>query len=201
MKAGVEDGDRRHWTQQFRDKVYAIQFCAIVKWRKHGNAFDRRLDLSGNDRGLEILRTAVDHAVSHSNDIGRAGNRLRLAAPQAMEQALNGFTTRGHRCPVFPGTSARVLYRAFSAVAGPLDLTFPNAIWWIGGDRIPNFVETALLAAGAGGENKHIHSISPSPGTDFRQIVSAVANLLFMLNQVVAQQLFQVASDALQSWT
>src|SRR6266851_4611984 len=200
MKAGIEDGDLRHWTQQFRDNVYAFQFGAIVKWRKNGNAFDRRLDLSGNDRGLEILRTAVDHAVSHNIDIGRAGNRLRLAAPQAMEQALNGFPTRGHRCPVFPGNSARVLYRAFSGVAGPLDLTFPNATRWIGGDRIPNFVETALLAAGAGVENKHIHSIRPSPVTDFRQIVSAFANVLFMLDQFVAQQLFEVASDALQSW-
>src|SRR5260370_8842115 len=155
MNAGGAGGDLRHRPQQFRDNVYAIQFCAIVKWRKHGNAFDRRLDLSGNDRGLEILRTAVDHAVSHNIDIGRAGNRLRLAAPQAMEQALNGFPTRGHRCPVFPGDSARVLYRAFSAVAGPLDLTFPNAIWWIGGGRFPHYFITALLAAGAGRDDKH----------------------------------------------
>src|SRR5712692_8328974 len=200
MKAGIEDGDLRHWTQQFRDNVYAFQFGAIVKWRKNGNAFDRRLDLSGNDRGLEILRTAVDHAVSHNIDIGRAGNRLRLAAPQAIEQALNGFPTRAHRCLVFSGSSAGVLDRVFSLVICPLELTLPNATRWIGWERIPNVVETALLAAGAGVENKHVHSIRPSPVTDFRQIVSAFANVLFMLDKFVAQQLFEVASDALQSW-
>src|SRR5437660_713401 len=200
MKAGVEDSDLRHWTQQFRDNVYAFQFGSIVQRCKSGNAFNRRLDLRGNDRGLKMLRSAVDNSVSHDIYIGRAGNRLRLAAPQAVEQALNGFPTRAHRCLVFSGNTARVLYRAFSAVAGPLDLTFPNATRWIGWERIPNFVETALLAAGAGVENKHVHSVRPSPVPDFRQIVSAFANVLIMLNQFVAQQLFEVASDALQPW-
>src|SRR5450759_5014863 len=157
MKAGVEDGDLRHWTQQFRDNLHAFQFGAIVEWRENGNAFDRRLDLSGHDRRLEMSRTAVDNPVSHYIDIGRAGNRLRLAAPQALEQAFDGFTTRGHRCLVFPGNSARVPYRAFRGGAYPLDPTLPNATRWIVWERISNFVQAALLAAGAGVENKYVH--------------------------------------------
>ena len=89
MKTSVEDGDLRHWTQQFCDNLYAFQFGAIVQRRKSGNAFDRRLDLRGNDRGLKMLRSAVDNSVSHDIYIGRAGNRSRLTAPQAIEQALN----------------------------------------------------------------------------------------------------------------
>ena len=97
MKAGVEDGDLRHWTQQLRDNVHAFEFGAIVEGRKNGNAFDRRPDLRGNERGLEMLGTAVDHAVSNNIDVGRAGKRLPLAAPQTEEQALNGFPARAHR--------------------------------------------------------------------------------------------------------
>ena len=104
-----------------------------------------------------MLRAAVDNPVSHNIDSGRAGNRLRLAAPQRVEQALDRFPTRGHRCLVFPVNSAGVPYRAFSGVARPLDLTLPNATRWIIWERIPNFVETALLAAGTGVENEHIH--------------------------------------------
>src|ERR1019366_8038844 len=127
MKAGVEDRDLRHWTQQFRDHLHTFEFGAIVEWRKDGNAFDRRLDLGGNDRGLEILRTAVDYAMPHNIDVGRAGNGFRLAAPQALEQALNGLRTRAHRWQVLPGSSAGVLYRVLSLAVDPLDLTLPNA--------------------------------------------------------------------------
>src|SRR5271157_1787781 len=157
MKAGVEDGNLRHSTQQFCDDLHAFQFGTIVEWRKNGNAFDRRLDLSGHDRGLEMLRTAVDHPVSHNIDVGRAGNRLRFAAPQALEQALDGFPTRAHRLQVLSGNSMGVLYRVLSLVIGPLDLTLPNATGWLVWECIPNLVETALLAAGAGVENKHVH--------------------------------------------
>src|SRR5712692_2470214 len=52
MEAGVKDRDLRHWAQQFRDDLHAFQFGAIVEGGKNGNAFDRRLDLSSDDRGL-----------------------------------------------------------------------------------------------------------------------------------------------------
>ena len=81
MKAGVEDGDLRHWAQQFRDNLHAFQFGAIVERRKNGNAFDRRLDFRSNERGLEMLRTAVDNPVSHNIESRRSGKRLLLAAP------------------------------------------------------------------------------------------------------------------------
>jgi hypothetical protein len=50
-----------------------------------------------------------------------------------------------------------VLYRVLSLVIGPLDLPFPKSTRWIVWERIPNVVQTALLAAGAGVENKHVH--------------------------------------------
>src|SRR5258708_17596906 len=148
MKAGVKDGDLPHWTQQFRHDFHAFQFAAIMERRKSGNTFNRGLDLIGNDRGFEMLRTTVDDPMSHNIDIGRARNRLCLAAPQVMEQALNGFPTRNHRYKLFSRNSAGVLYRVFSLAICPLELTLPNATRWIGWERIPNFVETALLAAG-----------------------------------------------------
>ena len=95
----------------------------------------------------------MDHPVSHHIDVGRAGNRLRLAAPQTEEQALNGFPARAHRRLVFSGNATGVLDREFSLVIRPLDLTLPNTSRWIVGEGISNFVETALLAAGAGVEN------------------------------------------------
>src|SRR5208337_2026664 len=158
MKTGVEDGDLRHWTEQFGDNLHAFEFGAIVEGRKNGNAFDCRLNLSGHERRHEMLRTAVDHPVSHNIDIGRPGNRSRVAAPQAMEQALDGFAPRAHRCQVFPGNSAGIFYRVLSLVIYPLDLPFPNRSRWIVRERVSNFVETTLLAAGTGVENKHVHS-------------------------------------------
>src|ERR1035441_8736160 len=139
MKASVEDGDLRHRTQQFRDNLHAFQFGAIVEGRKNGNVFDCRLDLSGHERRHEMLRTALDHPVSHNIDIGRPGNRSRVAAPQALEQALDGFSTRAHRCQVFSGNTAGILYRVFSLVIYPLDLPFPNATRWIVWARTPEF--------------------------------------------------------------
>src|ERR1035441_3243117 len=41
--------------------------------------------------------------------------------------------------------------------------------------------------------------VRPSPVPDFRQIVSAFVNVLLMFDQLVAQQLLEVASDFLQS--
>ncbi len=127
MKAGVEDGDLRHRTQQFRDNLHAFQFGAIVERREDGNAFDRRLDLSGNERRLEMLRTAMNDAVSDNVDIGRAGNRLRIAAPQAIEQALDRFSTRTRRSHVL---SARLHQSSGSKIAPahrPIQSSPPNS--------------------------------------------------------------------------
>src|ERR1035437_10113779 len=163
MKAGVEDRDLRLWAEQLRGDLHAFQFGVIVEGRKRGNAFDRRLDLSRYDRGLEMLRPAVDHPVSDNIDFGRAGNHLRLAAPQVLEPALDVFPARAARRYVLSGNSAGSLDRVLRLVIfiviiiGPLDLPFPNRRRWVVRERIPNFVETAFLAAGTGVENKHVH--------------------------------------------
>src|SRR6266700_5514966 len=96
MKACVKDRDLRHWAQHFRNDLHTFQFGAIVERRKNRSAFDRRLDLSGYERRLEVLRTTVDDPVSHNMDGRRTGNYLRVAAPQSLEQALEGVAPRGH---------------------------------------------------------------------------------------------------------
>src|SRR5271157_1653407 len=125
MKAGVEDGDLRHWPQQFRDNLHTLKFSAIVERREDGNAFDRRLDLSGNERRLEMLRTAVNDAVSDNVDIGRAGNRLRGAVPQAIEQALDRFSARTRRSHFFPRDSTGVPDRKPRLLIDPFNLPLP----------------------------------------------------------------------------
>src|SRR5271166_2448008 len=157
MKAGIEDGDLRHWTQQFLDNLHALQFGATVEGCKNGSDFDGRLDSLGDDGGLEMAQTAMDHAVPYYIDIRRGGNRLRLAAPQGLEQVLNGFRARAHRWQVLSRISAKVLDRVLSLVVGPLDLALPKANRRVRWERVPNFVETALLAAGAGVENEDVH--------------------------------------------
>src|SRR5450631_617450 len=150
MEAGVENGDLRHWTQQFRDDLHAFQFGATVERRKNGSLFDRRLNLSGHDRRLEMLHATVNHPVPHHINIGRAGNRLRLAAPQTLQQALNRFATRARRCQVFCANAMRILDRGLSLVIYPLDLPLPSTGGWIVWQVSPNLVKTTLLAAGAG---------------------------------------------------
>jgi len=105
-----------------------------------------------------MVWTAVDYAVPHHIDFGRIGNRLRLSAPQALEQAADGFSAGRHACQLFlSGNSSGILYRVLSLAIDPLDLPFPNAIWRIGGELVSNFVESTLLAAGAGVEDEHLH--------------------------------------------
>src|SRR5208283_5797350 len=158
MEAGVKDSDLRHRTQQFLDNLHAFEFGAVVERRKNRNAFDRRLDFGSHQRGLEMVWTTVDYAVPHYIDFGRIGNRLRLSGPQALEQGADGFPAGRHACQLFlSGNPSEILYRVLSLAIDPLDLAFPNAIWWIGWELISNFVETTLLAAGAGVENEHFH--------------------------------------------
>jgi hypothetical protein len=99
----------------------------------------------------------VDHTVPYNIDFGGAGNRLRLTAPQSLEQARDGFTARIGRRQILYGNSVGILDRKLGPAVDPFDLTLPSTIRWIFGQRIVDFVETALLAAGTGVENKHFH--------------------------------------------
>jgi len=71
MKTGIENSDLRYRSQQFRDNLHALQLGSIVEWRKNRNTFDRLLDLGGHHCGLEMMRAAVDHPVSHQINVGR----------------------------------------------------------------------------------------------------------------------------------
>src|ERR1700690_1051239 len=157
MKTGIEYCNLRHWAQQFRDNLHAFEFRAIVERSENGNAFDRGLDLGGDHCRFEVLRATVDHPVPHDIDFRRAGNCLCLSPPQGLEQALDGFDARVHRCLVLYGDTARVLDGIVGLVIPPLNLAFPGANGWVIGDRLSNFVETTLLAAGIGVKDEYFH--------------------------------------------
>src|SRR5260370_3228236 len=82
----------------------------------------------------------------------------------------------------------------------PLDLAFPGWCRRMWRKALCDVVEAALLAAGAGIEYKDFHSLMrPFPIPDFRQVVSMFANVLFVLHELVAQELFEMRADALQA--
>src|SRR6266496_4598733 len=61
-------------------------------------------------------------------------------------------------------------------------------------------VKAALLATGTRIEYKDFHSlIRPLPIPDFRQVVSMFADVLFVFDELVAQELFEMRADTLQS--
>src|SRR5216683_8298080 len=61
-------------------------------------------------------------------------------------------------------------------------------------------VKAALLAAGTRIEYKDFHGlIGPLPIPDFRQVVAMFADVLFVLDELVAQELFEMRADALQA--
>src|SRR5271168_3178996 len=91
MKACIENRDLRYRTKQLRDNVHAFEFGAIMERSKCRRAFDRSLDVSSNKRRLEMMQTTVNDSMPHDVNIGRAGNGLRVTAPQTLEQTLNRF--------------------------------------------------------------------------------------------------------------
>jgi hypothetical protein len=153
MKAGVENGNLRDSTEQFHDKFHAFELGAVVERCKNGNLFDGGLDLVGNERGFEMERAAVDYPVAYDIDFGWAGDGLRLASPQSLEQALDGLHARIDQCLVFYGDTAGIFDGVMSMVVDPFNLALPQAGGWIVGDCLSDFVETTLLAAGTGVEN------------------------------------------------
>src|SRR5208282_1486659 len=95
--------------------------------------------------------------MSHHIDIGGRADHPRLAAPQTLQQALDRLRARPRRNHMPARNPTRVLDRKLRFVSGPLDLALPKTSRRIVGQRLSNFVETALLAAGAGVENEHLH--------------------------------------------
>src|SRR6266849_9502084 len=84
--------------------------------------------------------------------------------------------------------------------AVPFDLAFPGWCRRTLREGVSDVVKAALLAAGTRIEYKDFHGlIGPFPIPDFRQVVSMLANVLLVLNQLIAQELLEMCADALQA--
>src|SRR5580765_1265638 len=82
-------------------------------------------------------------------------------------------------------------------IAGPFDFAFPERGRGIGRKRANNFVERTFLATGAGIEDENFHGavegqlVGPFPVANFRQVVAMLADVLFVLDELVAEELFE----------
>src|SRR6185503_19611376 len=102
--------------------------------------------------------------------------------------------------PISLGDAMRVLHRNRRLSSIPLNLTLPHTSRRICGKSLAHLIEAALLAAGTRIEHEDLHvSVRPAPVLDFRQIVAVLVHILFVLHQLVAQELFKVGAHALQS--
>src|SRR5262245_15230674 len=95
--------------------------------------------------------------------------------------------------PISFGDAMRVLYRYRRDFAIPFDLAFPQTSRWICRERLANLIQTCFLAAGTRIEYKDFHlSVWPTPVLHFRQIVAVLVHILFVLHQLVTQELLEV---------
>src|SRR6476661_10074037 len=95
----------------------------------------------------------------------------------------------------------RILHRDRRLSSIPLNLTLPHTSRWICRKSFANLIEAALLAAGTRIEHEDLHvSVRPTPVLHFRQIVAVLVHILFVLHELVAQELLEVGAHALQSW-
>src|ERR1700752_273676 len=102
--------------------------------------------------------------------------------------------------PLSLGDATRVLYRNRRLSSIPLNLTLPHTSRRICGKSLVDLIETALLTTGTRIEHQDLHvSVRPAPVLDFRQIVAVLVHILFVLHQLVAQELLKVGAHALQS--
>src|SRR5437773_15897 len=99
-----------------------------------------------------------------------------------------GFSDVVHAALLAAGT--RIEYKDFHGLIGPLPAGSPG-------------LEVALLGhenPGTRIEYKDFHGlIGPLPIPDFRQVVSMFADVLLVLNELVAQELFEMCAHALQA--
>src|SRR6202171_5746532 len=84
--------------------------------------------------------------------------------------------------------------------AVPFDFAFPGWRRRMLRKGVSDVVKAALLAAGTRIEYKDFHGlIGPFPIPDFRQVVSTLTDVLFVLDELVAQELFEMRANALQA--
>src|SRR6185295_9164007 len=114
---------------------------------------------------------------------------------------FNRLRARRNLDPLSLGDAMRVLHRNPRLSSIPLNLTLPHTNRWLCGKSFADLIETALLAAGTRIEHEDLHvSVRPAPALDFRQIVAVLVHILFVLHQLVAQELLEVGAHALRSW-
>src|ERR1700682_3670503 len=84
--------------------------------------------------------------------------------------------------------------------AGPFDCAFPGWRRRMLRKLVSDVVKAALLAAGTRIEHKDFHGlIGPFPIPNLPQVVSMFADVLFVLEELVAQELLEMRADALQA--
>src|SRR6266567_9050590 len=102
--------------------------------------------------------------------------------------------------PIFQIGPLQIAHLDVGLIAVPFDLAFPGWCRRMFRKRVSDVVKTALLATGTRIEYKDFHGLRrPFPIPDFRQVVSMLADVLLVLNELVAQELFEVCAYALQA--
>src|SRR5262245_43483916 len=200
MKPRVENRHLRNMAQQLLNYLHAFQLCACVQRRELGSGGDRRLHLGRDQNRLFVTRSAMNNAMSHDVDLRGGTEGLCFAAPNGNQQMLHRLRARRDLDSFLAPDAARVLDQSHRVGAVPLNPAFPQASRRICGKGLANLVETGLLTAGTRIEREDLHwSVWPAPVLHFRHVVAMLMHILFVLDQLVAQELLEVCADALQS--
>ena len=113
---------------------------------------------------------------------------------------VDGIGARRNLEAIFKMIPLQVPHLDVGLIAVPFDLACPDWCRRMFRKRVSDVVKTALLATGTRIEYKDFHALrGPFPIPDFRQVVSMLADVLFVLNELVAQELFEVCAYALQA--
>src|SRR5438132_14210051 len=112
---------------------------------------------------------------------------------------LNGLRARRDVHLIFLYNSARASDLSFRDLGVPLNLAFPEWNRRIVRKSFANIVKRALLAAGTRIEREDLHSsVRPLPVLHLRHVVTVLARVMFVVHQLVSQELLEVGTDALQ---
>src|SRR5260370_29100093 len=112
---------------------------------------------------------------------------------------LNGLRTRRDLHLIFLYNSARAFDFSLRHLVLPLNLSFPEWSRRIVRNSLANLVNGAVLTAGTRIEHEDLHSsVRPLPVLHLRHVVTVLARVMFVLHQLVSQELLEVGTDTLQ---
>src|SRR5579864_5474589 len=193
MKAGVEDSHLRNYSKSLRDDVDSFHLYAIMQRRKRSHLRNGGLDVRCDDRRLLVFVTSVHDAVTHDLNLGRFGNGVGLAGTKGVEQQINSLLTRFNPSLFFELFTLGRLNSYLCLLAVPFDIPFPNGcgrkLW----QRVCDVIERHFLAARTGIEHQYFHcSVGPLPIADFRKIVSVLADVFLVLNQLLSKEMLEM---------